>query len=257
MTFCRDISSHKNPDPGYKYPRNIPKIKNPEKINPDLRGYGIFSGLLNPDPDTRDFEISRIFHSGFFRGFQIPIPISVILEFSGFFTRDFCEVFISRSRSSVFGFFGIFHSGFFRGFHIPIPIPGISKFSGFFTRDFFRIFKFRSRISGIGIRDLKKIPSRSQLWALVVIKYGFKYYIHTYLLVSTISWLVFTFEIQQCPVLVSLVILTRILTVCSHSQSTLPILNSCVKNSGPNFKTWLENFRQNFSFPEWQLFLRY
>ena len=92
-------------------------------------------------------------------------------------------------------------------------------FSGFFTRDFFRGF-------------------------------------HN-ILVSTISWLAFTFEIQQCPVLVSLVILTRILTVCSHSQSTLAILNSCVKNSGPNFKTWLENFRQNFSFPEWQLFLRY
>ena len=78
----------------------------------------------------------------FFRGFHIPIPIPIpgISEVSRFITRDFSEIFKSRSWSARFWYFryfafGIF-SGFFRDFHIPIPIPGISEVSGFITRDF-------------------------------------------------------------------------------------------------------------------------
>ena len=86
-----------------------------------------------------------IFYSGFFRDFQIQIPMP--------------------------GIFGILHSGFFRGFNIPTPIPGISGSSGFFPRDFripipiagisgfsgffdlAEIKKSRSRIPGFGIQD--------------------------------------------------------------------------------------------------------
>ena len=69
MAFCKDIPSHeKNPDflsPGYK------KVKNPEKCL--TRGF------------CDNLEIKKIFHSGFFRDFKIPIPIPVISVFSGFF----------------------------------------------------------------------------------------------------------------------------------------------------------------------------
>ena len=84
---------------------------------------------INPDP--RDFGIFGNFHSGFFRDFEIPIPILGISGFLGVRTRDF---------------FGVF-----RGFKIPIPIPGIFGFSEFFTRDFFGILKSRSR--SLGFRD--------------------------------------------------------------------------------------------------------
>ena len=90
MAFCRDIpSNEKNPDPGDKNPRDIPKIKNPEKI-PNPGNFGIlgifrdfqiripipgisgFSEFLNPDPDTRDFGIFGIFRSNP----KLKIPIS-------------------------------------------------------------------------------------------------------------------------------------------------------------------------------------
>ena len=70
--------SRKNSDPGDKkspgYPegkksRILEIAKKPEKINPDPGNSGIFG----------------IFHSGFFRDFQIPIPIPRISGFLGFF----------------------------------------------------------------------------------------------------------------------------------------------------------------------------
>ena len=111
-----------------KNSRDIPKVKNPEKIciNPGnfakilgikipnlshLEIQVIFpdfnSGLtffllrvkfsnypekINPDPRFRDF---RDFSLGIFRDFQIPIPIPAILEFSGF--SDLAQSKKSRS----------------------------------------------------------------------------------------------------------------------------------------------------------------
>ena len=89
----------KNPDPVDKNSRDTPKIKNPEN--------GVF--------------YSGFFFWVFFRDFQFQIPLSGILNSTLF--RDFCEVFIFRSR-------------LFLDFQVPILIPGIW--------------------------DSEKIPSRSQ-----------------------------------------------------------------------------------------------
>ena len=128
-----------------KNPRDIPKVKNPEKIPGILR----FSGCF-----TRDLEIFGMFHSGF--------------------SRDFFRIFKSQSRSLGLRDFrdfalGIF-SGSLRGFKIPIPIPGIF---GIFFSQFFRDFQIPIPIPGISgffdpalnkkSRSREKIPSRSQL----------------------------------------------------------------------------------------------
>ena len=71
--------------------------------------FGIFRGKINLDPRDSGFRARNFalgIFSGFFRGFQIPIPIPRI--------------------------FGISVSGFSRDFQIPIPISGILGFSGFF-----------------------------------------------------------------------------------------------------------------------------
>ena len=92
---------------GYPIPRKkilIPKVENPEKIpnsgdqNPETKKSLILGiSRINPGkiPD-HDIPIPGFFpipipgFSGFFtRVFQIPIPISGILGYSGFCTRDF------------------------------------------------------------------------------------------------------------------------------------------------------------------------
>ena len=61
--------------PGIENPRDTPKIKNPESWG--------YPEKINSDPG--DFEIFRIFHSEFFREFQISIPIPGISGLSEFF----------------------------------------------------------------------------------------------------------------------------------------------------------------------------
>ena len=115
LAFCQDIPYHeKNPESRGLRSRitgiQIPKLK---KI-PNL----------GDSPKIRDFPIKvfGIFHSAFFRDFQIQIPIPVILGFAKFFFRDFNIPISIRKISGFlrfltrdFGIFEIFHSGF-RGF---------------------------------------------------------------------------------------------------------------------------------------------
>ena len=92
------IKSRKNPESRGFYIN--PWDKNPEiKKNPESRVF--FSGFSNPYPDPRDFGIFEIFHWGFFRDCQIPIP--GISRFSGFFDLAKIKNPDSESRGSEFG----------------------------------------------------------------------------------------------------------------------------------------------------------
>ena len=171
--------------PDFHFPNPIPGISGfSEFFTRDF--FGIFQKFQNPDPDHRDFGF---FLSGFFRDFQIPIPIPGISN--------------PTKKISIPGFsfsnpdprdLGILHSGFpgfFWTFKIPIPFLGIL---GFFFLDFFGIFKSRSRSPvfrdfwdfpikpKIKIADPEKIPSRNQLWFRI--NYSFKLFVGAYIFFS-------------------------------------------------------------------------
>ena len=113
MALCQDIPSHENPGnsriPGIlNKSRGLcenPEDKNPDiKKNPEFRGFCINPGDFAkipgiripklrkiPNPGDKKPETQKInpgdfgiFHSGFFRDSQIPIPMPGILNFRDF-----------------------------------------------------------------------------------------------------------------------------------------------------------------------------
>ena len=99
------------------------------------------SGFSNQDPDPQKFGIFGNLQSGFFRDFQIQIPIPEILGFSGSCTRDFNGIFLEVLRSRSWS-------------------PGFREFW-----DFFRILKSRSRSPRFRDREKSHTEANSAKWS--------------------------------------------------------------------------------------------
>ena len=105
----------------------------------------LFVGIFHPTKKIPRFPTRDYFgiFPGFFRDFQIPIPIPRIPRFSGFCAQNFFGIFSRFSNPNPdprdSGIFGILRSGFFGNFS-RVSNPDPREFLGFFTRDFFQNF---------------------------------------------------------------------------------------------------------------------